>query len=74
MEAVVLNRKDIFAFLLSQQPHLMLRDHLGQTVLHKAASLGRLEMVKQLIEEGGVDPSHTDPWGTTAKNKAKLHG
>ena len=52
----------------------MLKDHLGQTALHKAAALGRLKMVKDLIEIGGVDPSHTDPWGTTGADKARLHG
>ena len=31
-------------------------------------------MAQLLIEEGGVDPSHKDPWGTTAYDKAKLHG
>lgn len=31
-------------------------------------------MAKELIEVGGVDPSHKDPWGTTAKDKARLHG
>ena len=30
-------------------------------------------MVKSLIEFGGVDPSHTDPWGVTAIQKAKIH-
>ena len=29
-------------------------------------------MVKRLIEEG-VDPNHTDPFGNTARDKAKLY-
>lgn len=58
---------------MQMRPHLMLRDHLGQTALHKAASLGRLKMVKYLIEIGGVDPRHTDAWGVSASQKAKIH-
>ena len=58
MEAITLNEEEIFEFLMQMRPHLMIRDHLGQTALHKAACLGRLKMVKSLIEEGGVDPNH----------------
>ena len=30
-------------------------------------------MVKYLIEVGCVDPNHTDAWGVSASQKAKIH-
>jgi ankyrin repeat protein len=36
----------------------MVRDMNGYTPLLKAASLGRFDMVRKLIEKGGVDPRH----------------
>lgn len=39
----------------------------------KAAALGRLEMIKVMIEEKGVDPNHVDPYGNTPLDKAKLY-
>ena len=50
----------------------MIRDQNGYTALLKAASLGRHDMVKKLIEKG-VDPRHTDPYGNTARDKANLY-
>ena len=50
----------------------MVRDMNGYTPLLKAASLGRLDMVKKLVESG-VDPRHRDPWGNTPKDKASLY-
>jgi ankyrin repeat protein len=41
----------------------MVRDANGYTPLLKAASLGRLTMVKKLVEEKHVDPRHIDPYG-----------
>ena len=38
----------------------------------KAASVGNKYMVRTLIEHG-VDPRHTDPYGNTALDKAKLY-
>ena len=39
----------------------------------KAASLGRLKMVKSLVEDFGVDPKHIDPFGNTCREKAELY-
>lgn len=30
-------------------------------------------MVRDLIEKGGVDPRHKDPYGNTARDKANLY-
>lgn len=38
----------------------------------KAASLGRFDMVKKMVE-AGVDPRHTDPQGNTPRDKAFLY-
>ena len=51
----------------------MVRDANGYTPLLKAAALGRLEMVKVLVEQGEVDPRHVDPYGNTPRMKAQLH-
>ena len=50
----------------------MVRDANGYTPLLKAAALGRVQMVKQLIEVG-VDPRHIDPYGNTCREKAELY-
>jgi ankyrin repeat protein len=71
-DAVIFNREEIFEFLLQQGANLMVRDANGYTALLKAASLGRTQMVKRLIEKG-VDPRHCDPYGNTARDKAKLY-
>ena len=39
----------------------------------KAAALGRLDMVKKLVEECHVDPRHVDPFGVTPREKAELY-
>ena len=51
----------------------MVRDQNGYTPMLKAASLGRYEMVKTLVEEFGVDPRHIDPYGNTCREKAELY-
>ena len=51
----------------------MVRDQNGYTPLLKAAALGRSDMCKQLIEEGGVDPRHKDCYGNRASDKAALY-
>jgi ankyrin repeat protein len=71
-DAVILNREELFDFLLAQGANLMVRDVNGYTPLLKAAALGRYEMVRKLIEHG-VDPRHKDPYGNTAKDKAALY-
>lgn len=70
-DAVIMNREDLFEILLSQGANLMVRDMNGYTPLLKAAALGRTHMVKKLIEKG-VDPRHMDPYGNTARDKARL--
>lgn len=50
----------------------MVRDQNGYTPLLKAASLGRIHMVKTLIDIG-VDPRHIDPYGNTPREKAELY-
>ena len=64
-DAVILNRKEIFRFLIQNKANLNIRDCHGYTPLLKAASIGRLDMCKALIE-AGVDPRHKDPFGNTA--------
>ena len=51
----------------------MVRDTNGYTPLLKAAALGRMEMVKALVEVCGVDPRHVDPYGVTPREKAVLY-
>ena len=71
-DAIVMNREELFDFLLGQGANLMVRDANGYTPLLKAAALGRNNMVRKLIENG-VDPRHKDPYGNTAKDKAALY-
>lgn len=71
-DAIMMNREELFEFLINQKANLMVRDQNGYTPLLKAASLGRIDMVKRLIEEG-VDPRHIDPYGNTPRDKAKLY-
>lgn len=67
-----MNRQELFDFLLLQGANPMVRDANGYTPLLKAAALGRVQMVKQLIE-AGVDPRHIDPYGNTSREKAELY-
>ena len=46
---------------------------MGYTPMLKAAALGRLDMIKKMIEKG-VDPRHIDPYGNRPSDKAKLYG
>jgi ankyrin repeat protein len=71
-DAVIMNREELFDFLVNQGANLMIRDQNGYTALLKAAALGRFEMVKKLIESG-VDPRHIDRYGNTARDKATLY-
>ena len=72
-DAVMLNRPELFDMLLSNGSNPMVRDQNGYTPLLKAAALGRLDMVKKLVEECGVDPRHIDPFGVTPLEKAALY-
>jgi ankyrin repeat protein len=72
-DAVVMNREELFNFLLYQGANPMVRDINGYTPLLKAAALGKLSMAKKMIEEGGVDPRHRDPYGNKPSDKAKLY-
>ena len=67
-----MNRVELVDFLISQGANLMVRDINGYTALLKAAALGRTDFAKKLIEKGGVDPRHIDPWGNKPSDKAKL--
>ena len=49
----------------------MVRDANGYTPMLKAAALGRLDMIKRMVEKG-VDPRHIDPYGNRPSDKAKL--
>ena len=71
-EAVVMDRRDIAAFLLRQGANPNLRDRNGMTPLLKAAALGREFMIVELIR-AGVNPEHRDPHGYTPYEKAILH-
>jgi uncharacterized protein len=71
-EAVVMDRRDIFSFLLRQGANPNTRDRNGMTPLIKAAALGREFMVCELLK-AGVNPAHRDPYGFTAYEKAVLH-
>ncbi|CDW77543.1 ankyrin repeat domain-containing protein 7-like [Stylonychia lemnae] len=71
-DAVVMNREDLFDFLIAQKANLNIRDFVGYTPMLKAASLGRFDMVKKLVENG-VDPRHIDPHGNTPRDKAILY-
>mmetsp|Transcript_9397 Transcript_9397/g.18050 ORF Transcript_9397/g.18050 Transcript_9397/m.18050 type:complete len:183 (-) Transcript_9397:1691-2239(-) len=71
-EAVVMDRYDIFTFLLRQGANPNLRDRNGMTPLLKAASLGRTNFVYALLQHG-VNPNQRDPYGNTPLTKARLH-
>jgi len=85
-EAIILNRKEIFSlcmlyhgtitplhlsnsFFISANPEIP--DSNGVTPLIKAASLGRCDMVKILLERG-ADKDRKGPDGKTAMEKAQL--
>ena len=72
-ESITAHNEEIFDFLVTQKANCMVRDNNGYTPLLKAASVGDLHMVQTLVEKGGVDPRHTDPYGNTALDKAKLY-
>ena len=67
-----MEREDLFLFLLQQGANPMCRDQNGYTALLKAAALGRMGMVRALVE-AGVDPRHIDPFGNTPREKAELY-
>ena len=71
-EAVVMDRQEIFDFLMRQGADLNSRDRNGYTPLVKAASLGRIHMLKRLLE-AGVNPFQRDPYGSTPIEKARIH-
>jgi len=70
--AAIFDDEELLDYLIQNNAHLMARDWNGYTPLLKAASLGRLKVVKKLIE-AGVPPFHKDPWGVTSLDKAKLY-
>ena len=72
-DAVIMNRVELFDFLVTQGANPMVRDQNGYTPLLKAAALGRLDMVKKLVEHLNCDPRHVDPFGVTAREKAELY-
>ena len=39
----------------------------------KASALGRIDMVKELVDVAKVDPRHVDPYGVTSREKAELY-
>ena len=69
-DAVMLNREEEFEFVMKQGANPMVRDVNGYTPLLKAAALGRLDMVKYLVDRAEVDPRHVDPYGNTPRMKA----
>ena len=69
----MLNRQELFDFLIQQGANPMVRDQNGQTPLLKAAAIGRLDFAKALVEKAGVDPRHVDPYGVTPREKAELY-
>lgn len=71
-EAVVLDRREIFNFLVRQGADLNLRDRNGMTPLLKAAALGREYMVIELLKNG-VNHHQRDPHGFTPLQKARIH-
>eukprot|EP00966_Prymnesium_polylepis_P207020 4795638-Prymnesium_polylepis.3 len=48
-------------------------DYDKRTAIHLAASEGRLEVVKFLIEEAGANHSPADRWGGTPLDDATRH-
>ena len=72
-DAIIMNREELFYFMLNQGANPMVRDANGYTPLLKSASLCRNDMVKHLIEKRGVDPRHVDPYGNTPREKALLY-
>lgn len=71
-ESVVMDRQEIFDFLMRQGADINCRDRNGYTPLLKAAALGRVHMLKRLLE-AGVNPEQRDPYGNTPLQKARLH-
>jgi hypothetical protein len=69
--AVLFDDDELMDYLIQNDAHLMARDWNGYTALLKAAALGRLSMVKKLVN-AGVPPNHKDPWGVTPLDKAQL--
>lgn len=69
--AVLFEDYELMDYLIKNDAHLMARDWNGYTPLLKAAALGRLGLVKKLVE-AGVPPFHNDPWGVNSLDKAKL--
>lgn len=69
--AVLFDDAELVDYLIENDAHLMARDYNGYTPLLKAAALGRLSIVKKLIN-AGVPPSHKDPWGVSPLDKAIL--
>jgi len=70
--AVLFDDDLLIDYLIQNEAHLMARDYNGYTPLLKAAALGRLSIVKKLVE-AGVPPNHKDPWGVTPLDKAMLY-
>lgn len=70
--AVLMNYELLIDYLIEKKANLMARDYNGYTALLKAASLGRLNIVKKLID-AGVPLNHKDPWGNTSYDKASLY-
>jgi len=70
-ESIILNRKEIFTLCLLYKANVNQPDSNGVTPLIKAASLGRADMVKSLLDNGAkIDTKGPD--GFTALDKAKL--
>jgi ankyrin repeat protein len=70
--AVLMNYENLVDYLINNDVHLMTRDYNGYTAMLKAASLGRLNLVKKFVD-AGVPLGHKDPWGNTPYDKAVLY-
>jgi hypothetical protein len=70
--AALFDDEELIDYLIKKDAHLMARDWNGYTALLKAASLGRVNICKKLVE-AGVPPFHKDPWGVTPLDKAILY-
>eukprot|EP01016_Furgasonia_blochmanni_P024655 TRINITY_DN2661_c0_g1_i5.p1 TRINITY_DN2661_c0_g1~~TRINITY_DN2661_c0_g1_i5.p1 ORF type:complete len:199 (+),score=26.98 TRINITY_DN2661_c0_g1_i5:150-746(+) len=70
-EAIILNKREIFRLCLLYGADPNKPDSLGTPPILKAAALGRLEMIKDLLAKG-ADPLFVDKKGKTALDKAIL--
>lgn len=73
LAAAIGDKKEIQKYLSDRPDHIQFRDYDRRTALHVAASEGRLDIVKLLVEQYNSPINRSDRWGGSPLDDAHRH-